>query len=172
ARGATCEEQGYTNRIRCTRARACSRLTNASRRLGHELLPRRSASGALQSPFRCKARSDEFHSRTQRSLVLVPASGISRRARCPAYIPADRGPCWAPWLGREERLAISRRGRLFARLQAVQRGVLPALREQLGVGSGRDDAAARNDVDHIGVAHRREPVRDDDTGASDREALQ
>ena len=50
---------------------------------------------------------------------------------------------------------------LAAKLRAVQLGVEAARREQLVVAAALDDAAVAQHQDLVGVAHRREPVGDD-----------
>src|SRR5689334_22305387 len=61
---------------------------------------------------------------------------------------------------------------LFTGLESPERRVLTALGAELGVGAGYDDATAVDHVNDVGVAHRREPVRDDEARAPDHEARQ
>src|SRR5437773_99127 len=55
-------------------------------------------------------------------------------------------------------------------LHAVERGVAATAADQFVVVAVLDDAAALDGDDAVGLAHRGEPVRDDDDGAALRDA--
>src|ERR1700722_6324892 len=58
------------------------------------------------------------------------------------------------------------RRRLLAKLQPVEQGIAAALAQELVVAAGFDNKTVLDDENVVGVHDRRQPVGDDDRGAS------
>ena len=103
-----------------------------------------------------------------RALVAI----VSGR-RAPARLPLDDlGPAQADVARQGRQLAPgSGLGRVHGPV-AVERRVEPALREQLVVRALLDDPAVLEDDDQVGVADRREAVRDDERGPAVQQAAE
>ena len=124
----------------------------------------------MSGPLACRRprvvarRSTVLSRRAGRPAPRCPARGRPTLRPGPARPPRHRPAPVEPSGGRQPRRLVEV-GRGTRELGGIQRRVGAVGREQLGVRALLDDAAVLHDEDEVGVADRREAVRDDEARA-------